>query len=130
MARSASSHPRARGGRRQRPVVSLTSILIFSGFLAGIASARVLSSEAAPYLIGGAAMGVVSWAGLGFAAEQRRRAVARRMLRDASHRIARRLDEHVPRRATVRPAGLTRSREASSHRQYMAVVSSGGRTYK
>lgn len=82
--------------RRERRVITHSSILVLSAFFAGIASAQILPAPSAVYLVSGAAAGVAAWAGLGIAAARRRQALARRALRVATQHLNRRLDRHIP----------------------------------
>ncbi|MEX0703169.1 MAG: hypothetical protein WD069_13830 [Planctomycetales bacterium] len=123
---AASAAPRP--AETNRPLLSYTSILILSGFLAGLASARLVPPFMEPFLFGGAAAGLASWIGLGCLAERRRRETARQAVHTALHRMDRRLDRHIPRQSAVR-MNHAPARERNIHRQYLAVVGSDARFY-
>jgi len=107
----------------RKPLVSHSSILIFSGVLIGMVAARMVSREWQPivYLVG--LFGLVAYFGLALLAERRQRRTAERALEKASADLEHRFDRHVHREPVS--AKLIQGVNSSDiERQYLTVADS------
>lgn len=74
-----------------RPLVSVTSLLILSGFLIGVAVGQGVADELSPYVLSSGLAGVLAYLGFDVAASRRRE---RALLREQQQFITR-LSRHV-----------------------------------
>ena len=113
----------------RRPLVSHSSILIFSGILIGTVAARIVSPEwqSTAYLIG--LFGLVAYFSLALLAERRRRCSAERALEKASADLEHRFDRHVHRpRVSAKPVrGMD---PIDLERQYLTVADANRRRFR
>lgn len=104
--------------RRHR--LSRSSILILSGFLAGLASARTVSANTQLLMSSAAAAGLCAYLSFEHLARLRQRRNDRIAVERMMDRLERRLDRHIPRGSTVRrPSGARRQHKLD--RQFLTV---------
>lgn len=91
---------------RERPLVSITSILIFSAFLIGMAVGNVLGTELEPYVLLCGLSGFLAFIGLELAAFRRKM----QAIEDGKRHMENRLERHVMPRSQpgfAAPAGAS-----------------------
>ena len=114
----------------RKPLVSHSSILIFSGILIGMVASRMVSQEwqSTVYLIG--LFGLVSYFGLALLAERRQRNTTERALEKASTDLEHRFDRHVH-RPPISTKKQVRSVDSTDiARQYLTVTDSNRRPFR
>jgi len=113
-----SNHPSEQRGA----LISHSSILIFSGFLIGLASGHSLPGESERLVFFAGLVGLIAYLGLGVAARHQRKLANERASRAARSRLEQRLDRHNPRelwKVSDRPS----TRLSEEEEQYLTVVS-------
>lgn len=91
----------------ERPLVSGTSILLFSAFLAGAVFGHALPPAAEFHAVTGAAAGVVAYIGLWYTTRVKEQREASRVNERVARKLERKLGKHLsPRRGLI--AGMTR----------------------
>lgn len=78
-----------------RPLVSSTSILIFSAFLAGVACDRALPSAVQIHAFMASAAGTIAYIGLWYTTRVKEQDAADRVNRQLTRRLERKLGKHV-----------------------------------
>lgn len=78
-----------------RPLVSNTSILLFSAFLAGIAFGQALPHAAQFHAIAASAAGTIAYIGLWYSTRVKEQQASNRVNRQLTRRLERKLGKHV-----------------------------------
>jgi len=108
--------------KQQHPLLSHSSILIFSGFLIGLASAHSLAHRMSRIVLLAGIAGLIAYFALGLVAQKRQQRSTKAALRKATSHLEQQLERHNPR---TLPALARRSRPhlSEEEEQYLTVVS-------
>jgi len=108
---------------KQKPLVSHSSILIFSGVLIGMVATRIVNQEWQLTVSLAGLFGLIAYFGLALLAERRQRSIADRALEKASADLEHRFDRHVH-RPPVSAKPVQGVNSADIARQYLTVTDS------
>ena len=115
------SHPSRPGSARPKPLLSQSSMLVLCGFIVGAVSSDVVGPDFALRVKISGLMGLVGFYAITYAAEWRRRWIARLAVERATHRLENRMQKHIPKPAFQRIASPT-FRRAKFGPQYLPVA--------
>ena len=107
----------------EKPLLSHSSILIFSGFLIGMVSRNAVRPGDEMLVYGAGVVGLVSYFGLGLLARARKQRATNHDFQQASTRLEKRINRHVARGGPIK-AGPMAPKLPRSDRQYLTVVRS------
>jgi hypothetical protein len=97
-----------------RSVVSATSILLFSAFLAGMVFGQALPRAAQFHAVTGAAAGVVAYIGLWYTTRVKEQLQANRVQEKTTRKLEKKLGKHLSGRSFI--AGMSRRIDPSGGR--------------